>query len=327
MGIYIGEIIDSMKKILVITSSIDLTVSYIIEKYSNKVCFYRFDVDNIGNYIITIRHNEWRIKNNYNEEIDNNNTIAIYYRKPRLPQMTDYEPAYHSMIKRDIITLINGIVDAFEGTVLTKPYLLRRAENKVFQMLYTDGCVRLMPDSYIGNAINYIGMKEEEKQIIKPLSTGKVIFDDHIELYQTNIFEKSKLKLDVNNISITPIYIQKYVEKKYEVRITIIGLNIFCVRIDSLNPIDWRADYSNLRYTIIDCPSTIAKQCFEMMKNMQINFGAFDYIVNNNDEWVFLEVNPNGQWLWLEEELGINISQKIVEHLIGEEGATDENSD
>lgn len=315
-----GEIIGTMKKILVITSSIDLTVSYIIEKYSEKVSFYRFDVDNLGDYIITIRQNEWKIINSSKEEIDNNNTRAIYYRKPRFPQLVDYENAYHGMIKRDIITLINGIVDAFDGTVLTKPYLLRRAENKVFQMLYSDECVRLMPKSFIGNSINHVGIKEEDKKIIKPLSTGKVVLDDHIELYQTNIFDKTLLKGYASEVSITPIYIQNYVEKKYEVRITIIGLSLFCVRIDSLNPIDWRADYSNLSYTIIDCPSEIAKQCFEMMKKMQINFGAFDYIVNNEDEWVFLEVNPNGQWLWLEEELGINISRKIVEYLIGEEG-------
>jgi D-alanine-D-alanine ligase-like ATP-grasp enzyme len=52
-----------------------------------------------------------------------------------------------------------------------------------------------------------------------------------------------------------------------------------------------------------------------MMEDFHIVFGAFDFIVTPDDEWVFLEVNPNGQWLWLEESLQLDISQKIVEYL------------
>ena len=53
-----------------------------------------------------------------------------------------------------------------------------------------------------------------------------------------------------------------------------------------------------------------------MMDDFSLNFGAFDFIVTPDDEWIFLEINPNGQWLWLEQKLGINISKKIVEYLV-----------
>lgn len=52
------------------------------------------------------------------------------------------------------------------------------------------------------------------------------------------------------------------------------------------------------------------------MDAFNLMFGAFDFIVTPRNEWVFLEVNPNGQWLWLERSLNLNISQKIVEYLI-----------
>ena len=45
-------------------------------------------------------------------------------------------------------------------------------------------------------------------------------------------------------------------------------------------------------------------------------FGAFDFIVTPELKWIFLEINPNGQWLWLEQSLKLDISQKIVEYLI-----------
>ena len=44
--------------------------------------------------------------------------------------------------------------------------------------------------------------------------------------------------------------------------------------------------------------------------------GAFDFIVTPEDKWVFLEVNPNGQWLWLEQSLNLDISKKILDNLI-----------
>lgn len=52
------------------------------------------------------------------------------------------------------------------------------------------------------------------------------------------------------------------------------------------------------------------------MKDMNLSFGAFDYIVTLDDEWIFLEINPNGQWLWLEQSLDLDISQKIIDYLI-----------
>lgn len=88
------------------------------------------------------------------------------------------------------------------------------------------------------------------------------------------------------------------------------------MRIDCDNKIDWRKDYSSHRYTVIDCPLTIKNLCYKMLEDLELKFGAFDFIVDEEDNWVFLEVNPNGQWQWLEEKLNLNISEKIVEYLV-----------
>ncbi|MNJ78669.1 hypothetical protein D3C77_764810 [compost metagenome] len=50
------------------------------------------------------------------------------------------------------------------------------------------------------------------------------------------------------------------------------------------------------------------------MKSLQIDFGAFDFI-KSGDDFYFLEVNPNGQWLWLEVNLGISNSSSIIQLL------------
>ena len=54
-----------------------------------------------------------------------------------------------------------------------------------------------------------------------------------------------------------------------------------------------------------------------MLMDFQLEFGAFDFIVTNDNQWYFLEVNPNGQWLWLEKILALDISEKIIDLLDG----------
>jgi hypothetical protein len=52
-----------------------------------------------------------------------------------------------------------------------------------------------------------------------------------------------------------------------------------------------------------------------MIKKNGLHFGEFDIIKNQNGEYVFLELNPNGQWLWLELKSGYPLSQDIGHYL------------
>ena len=62
-------------------------------------------------------------------------------------------------------------------------------------------------------------------------------------------------------------------------------------------------------------PESIAGKCTAFLRRMGLSFGCFDFIVTPSGEYVFLECNPNGQWLWVELETGLPISQAIAEFL------------
>jgi len=302
---------EMLRNILVVTSSIDSTVDYIIYKYKKYARFCRFNVDRFSEYEIIIGgSNQWMISCD-KWKVKKSDIHSVYYRKPRLPIVEEYENDYRGMIYRDIISLVNGIVDDFEGKVLTKPYILRKTENKIFQLLYAQKNGIIIPESFIGNsnkkAISFL----DKKSIIKPITTGKLISEYKTELYQTNYFENFD-----DDITLTPIYLQEYKRKEYEVRLTCIKDTFFAVRIDSEDKLDWRKNYNGLKYTVIECPNIIRNMCLQMLRDFELDYGAFDFIVNENEEWIFLEVNPNGQWQWLEQELKIPISDKIVNYLI-----------
>lgn len=298
------------KVIMIITSSIDETSSYIMEKYRDQAEIVRLNVDQFGKYAFSISECGWDISDgeeNYSEQ----EIYSIYYRKPMLPELQEYKPQYHSMIQRDIIAVINGIADSFCGKVLTKPSVLRKTENKIFQLIHAGKNGICLPCSYIGNSNEVCEKFARGDSIIKPISTGKTYRINGCELYQTKKFNNFR-----DDVRLTPVYLQEYIIKYFEVRITVIDGHFYTVRIDTDNKIDWRADYSNHKYSIIECPNEIKKQCLSIMADFNLKFGAFDYVVTLDNKWVFLEVNPNGQWLWLEKSLGLDISQKIVDYLL-----------
>ncbi|WP_097034484.1 hypothetical protein [Clostridium tertium] len=300
-----------MKNILIITSSIDYTVDYIINNYGYKNMFYRVNVDMFNRYKFNISYENGFYIESSQWSIGEDELDAIYYRKPLLPNLCKYEQSYHKMISKDIISYINGIVDGFDGIVLSKPSILRKTENKIYQIKIAKKVGFKFPISSIGTSLDDINKIIEIGAIIKPLTTGKIISNNECEIIQTAKVQ-SCIKED---ISITPLYIQQYIEKSYELRVTIINNKIFPVKIESFNLIDWRIDQNKNKYTVVNIPEDIKIKCLEMMKIMNLKFGAFDFIVNNDNEYIFLEVNPNGQWLWLEQKLGVNISSEIINYL------------
>ncbi len=118
-------------------------------------------------------------------------------------------------------------------------------------------------------------------------------------------------------------FVQEYIEKQYELRITVVCDKIFACKIDSQcmeedkGKVDWRQGYEyGLRYESYELPDAVKLFCFSFLQEMHLNFGCFDFIVTPQDDFVFLECNPNGQWLWIEQETRMRISQAIAECLM-----------
>src|SRR5271166_4299890 len=119
-----------------------------------------------------------------------------------------------------------------------------------------------------------------------------------------------------------PLTIQNYIEKSYELRVTVVGDRIFACKIDSQKAgndtaIDWR------RYNIPKTPHSR----YELPRNVQeklllfhsyfgLTASSFDIIRSRQGDFVFLETNPYGQWLWIEDLTGLQITAAITDALL-----------
>lgn len=128
-------------------------------------------------------------------------------------------------------------------------------------------------------------------------------------------------------IVVAPGIFQHRVPKAYEVRVTVVGDEIFPVGIDSQAheraQLDWRRAQLELDYWTVELPQDVAFGIRALMTQLDLVFAAHDFIVTPTGEYVFLEVNPAGQWLWLEERTGLPISAAVARWLLHGEKAQD----
>jgi glutathione synthase/RimK-type ligase-like ATP-grasp enzyme len=131
---------------------------------------------------------------------------------------------------------------------------------------------------------------------------------------------------DIDTVKFAPSIFQEMVEKDYELRLTIVGEQVFACKIDSqasdVTSLDWRKeasliDYSvNMDSTVI--PEKIHVKIIQFMRAMGLVFGCIDLIVDKRGEYVFLEINPNGQWWFVQQRTNVDIAKSIANKLMGQ---------
>lgn len=112
--------------------------------------------------------------------------------------------------------------------------------------------------------------------------------------------------LNRERVALMPVIWQAFVSKAFEVRLVVFGDTFIGTRIEQ--PAggegiqDWRANNGYLHsLSAISAPDAVQRGCRAVLDSLDIRFGAFDFIVPPSGEWVFMEVNPAGQFIWQEE--------------------------
>jgi glutathione synthase/RimK-type ligase-like ATP-grasp enzyme len=158
-----------------------------------------------------------------------------------------------------------------------------------------------------------------------PQSTSNPTFHDFLERCHTVHFTKrvttDDLLLQLDTLQNCPVSLQGYVEKAFELRVTLIGNQVFACKIDSqvseLTQADWRKQIlsEEVPHSAFSLPPDITEKCHQLMKALNLHYGCIDFIVTPQGQYVFLEVNPIGQWLWVEKATQIPISQAVAEFI------------
>ncbi|MGH2585487.1 MAG: MvdC/MvdD family ATP grasp protein [Dehalococcoidia bacterium] len=118
-----------------------------------------------------------------------------------------------------------------------------------------------------------------------------------------------------------PVIFQAYVPKRVELRITVVGRRVYAAEIHSQvsnhTRHDWRRyDMAETPYLPHELPPAVERRCLQLVERFGLSYGAIDMVVTPDGRYVFLEINPNGQYLWIEDATGLPISDAICDLLM-----------
>lgn len=201
---------------------------------------------------------------------------------------------------------------------LNSPANIERAEDKLSQLVLAQELGFATPKTIVGNKWKDIVQLPKGKLVFK-MPRGKLSTKDEDKIMYTALFDNSPDSLPLQSAPYPGIW-QSYVEKKREWRITVIGNKTFDAAIytDSDAKNDWRQKQSTPSVTFKSepFPKALQQKCVQMLKRLDLRYGAFDFVEAPNGEIVFLEVNPNGQYGWVQHALDLPISDAIAAELM-----------
>lgn len=191
---------------------------------------------------------------------------------------------------------------------VSPPHLIRFADAKLYQLQLALQLGLSVPKTIVTNNPTeaYQFANEHNFNIItKPLITSTIEKDNSVFNIYTRKLSRNDFEEHFESIQFAPTLFQEYIPKTKEIRVTIIGSDIFATEIDSQSvvgaEIDWRQiDSFAIPHKPVILPEKLSFILNEFISHYGIRFGAIDLIQTPNNEYVFLENNPNGQWYWLE---------------------------
>lgn len=302
--------------ILIITHKEDYTTDYVIDKLNKKsIPYFRFNCEDYLSYDIFIEYNFKNIIS-----INNiNKFTSVWYRRTKLPTIDCENQSERIYLLNEMDTFMHNLFEIIDAKWLSNPISVAAAENKLAQLMLAKELGMNVPTSLITNNISQLKcfINKNSKTIIKPIARGRIDYaDNSSKLIFTNIIPEEVIN-QIDSYTLTPAIYQEYIEKEYELRVTVVENEIFAASVDSQSfneaQIDWRR--KKMKFEKYNLPEALKNKCRMMLKHLNLSFGAFDFIKATNGDYYFLEVNPNGQWVWIEKDTGLPISESIIKFL------------
>jgi MvdD family ATP-grasp ribosomal peptide maturase len=319
--------------ILIVTHSNDNdSVARVAETISRKgVQPIRFDTDRYPTDVRLTAYygasgDERLMLVNEQGEFDLREVTAIWHRRlsfgAQLPDGLDQQLRHASIGEARASAL--GMLASLKAFRMDHVRHIRHAENKQLQLQVARELGLEIPRTLTTNdpaAVRAFAQSCKNGMITKMLSSFAV-YDEGRELVVfTNVVKPEDLE-ELSGLSLCPATFQEAVPKSLEIRATVVGQRVMSAAIDSQVSAraahDWRRAGIRMieEWRPYQLPADVEQKLLRLMDYFSLNYGAVDVILTPGGRHVFLELNPSGEFFWLERSPGLPISEAIADVLL-----------
>jgi MvdD-like protein with pre-ATP grasp domain/ribosomal protein S6-L-glutamate ligase RimK-like protein len=239
---------------------------------------------------------------------------AIWWRRPQHPSVAGavQRPAHQNFALSESQEALSGLWQSVDAFWINEPARDVIANRKAYQLKLAGQLGFEVPRTLVTNC------KEAAAEFVQELGIGNVIYKAFSATEQdwreTRLLRKEEMD-KIDNVKYAPVIFQSYVEADVDLRITVVGDHVFAAAIhsqDTSYKVDFRMDIAAARIEPVTLPADVEARLFELMRRLGLVYGAIDMRRRPDGSHVFLEINPAGQWLFVERQTGLGITQALA---------------
>lgn len=312
--------------ILIVTNERDLTSDYVVLELRRRgLPFRRLNSERLSEAKVSFEprrgENAWSVELG-GVVIEFAAIRAGYFRRPGTPSAP--EAVKHGAARRYCeiewgATLASALYSLGERW-LNSPLAILAAENKARQLSTACNLGFSVPDTLITNDLSRaqhflsggtVVAKPIREALLEDNEEARVIFTSRVD---------KLVETDDARVAAAPVIYQREIQKRSDIRATVIGDVVYAVEIFSQEhdetKTDWRrGSRPDLPHKAHELPDELSGKCVHLVRTLGLRFGAVDLVLGQDGRYWFLEVNPNGQWAWIESRTGLPLSRAIVDEL------------
>jgi hypothetical protein len=288
--------------LLVLTGSEDGTADRIVSNCSLPV--FRFNLDLVSDYKVILKPNYWSITNPTGLSISSENASRVFWWKA-FSYGLNQDNFFHEEVKY----LFREIYSWFghRSLIVGNPPDTEFRLGKVRQLEVASGFFRI-PKTELAIGSNFSGF-QDSTNIVKSLTSGLTTTSKAMYTQQVDV-----TKLDPHLLW----YVQEKIDSLNDLTVLVVGEDLFAfTRSRSLlKGLDWRAEqFSDSTPWIFHTLSSVEVQSIKSFCNeIGVRWGRIDFLLTD-DGLVFLEINPNGQWVFLDPQDEHKLVRSVVKFL------------
>lgn len=310
--------------LLLVTNRRDITTDYVVAELKRRQTpFFRLNTEDLPKARCTMAafpRNAWSLSF-CERELTGFDVKAAYFRRPAQPSSnaTIIDDGEREYAEAEWGALLKSMYARLEGMWLNAPLDIFAAEDKPRQLMLASEIGFNVPQVLITNNITSV------REVIKAgAAIGKPLRQALINGEQERVIFTTRLEhlndCDEDAIAMAPFIVQTEIKKQYDVRVTVVGSQVFATAIRSQEheetTVDWRQGCRpDLKHERMELPREVEDQCAALMRRLNLRYGAIDFICDQLGKLWFLEINPNGQWAWIENLTGYPIAAAIADEL------------
>jgi glutathione synthase/RimK-type ligase-like ATP-grasp enzyme len=245
---------------------------------------------------------------------------SFWWRRPQAYKLpAGLEPAAFHFALSELSTAVQGMWQSTEALWVNDIVRDAAAAHKPWQLEVARRIGLSIPDTLMTTDPDNVRAFWEARK-------GEVVFKPFLQTFhswrETRRLKEEDLAL-IDNVKLAPVIFQSLVPGAADLRVTVIGSEIFAAAV-SLDKMEYKLDVrlNQQAYEKHDLPAAVGEKLLLLMRRLGLEYGAIDLRLTPDGDYVFFEVNPAGQFLFVEYACGLPISAALATHLArGRRGA------